>query len=95
MTALIGRKFKNGVLITADKRITYVATDSFNDDTKKVIKLNEKIILAYAGKKNIVDAVIDELKDFSSNNYSLEDVSSKSKGLFSNALNLFKETYLI
>ncbi|MEH7502922.1 hypothetical protein V7152_13085 [Neobacillus drentensis] len=93
MTVLIGKKFKNGVLITGDKRITYEATDSFNDDTKKVIKLNEKIILAYAGKKNIVDAVIDALKEFATKNDSLEVVSSKSKELFSIALKLFKETY--
>ncbi len=37
MTAIIGKKFKDGILIIADKRITYRGTQEFTITKKKYL----------------------------------------------------------
>jgi hypothetical protein len=93
MTALIGKKFDNGVLIMADKRITYRGTDKFSDDVKKIIALNKNVIFAFAGVKNIIDLCIEELKTFSLRTSSLEEIAVHSQKIFSTALMIFKKSH--
>ncbi|KKI91481.1 hypothetical protein WQ54_14515 [Bacillus sp. SA1-12] len=93
MTALIGKKFQNGVLIMADKRITYRGTDVFIDHEKKIIALNHNAILAFAGVKNIIDERIEELKAFSLKTNSIEEIEAYSQKLYSASLELFKNAY--
>ncbi|MGM0875868.1 MAG: hypothetical protein ACQEWV_14010 [Bacillota bacterium] len=93
MTALIGKKFDNGVLIMADKRITYRGTEKFSDDVKKIIALNKNVILAFAGVKNIIDLCIEELKTFSLTSSSLEEIAAHSQKLFTTALMTFKKSH--
>ncbi|MEH7177792.1 hypothetical protein [Neobacillus vireti] len=91
MTALIGKKFKDSVLIMADKRITYRETTRFNDDEKKIIALNHNVIFAYAGVKNIIDLPLEELKTFSNKSNSFEEIKTYAQGLFAASLQLFKK----
>ncbi|PEZ76293.1 hypothetical protein CN380_21065 [Bacillus sp. AFS017274] len=93
MTALIGKKFKNGVFIMADKRITYRGTENFSDDEKKVIALNQNVIFAFAGVKNIIDTCIEELKMFSLGTSSIEEIEAQSQKFFRNSLEIFKKLY--
>ena len=90
MTALIGKKFKDSVLIMADKRITYRGTTRFKDDENKISVLNHNVIFAYAGVKNIIDLPLGELKMFASKTNSLEEIKAHAQGLFSASLHLFK-----
>lgn len=91
MTALIGKKFKDSVLIMADKRITYRGTTRFSDNEKKIIALNHNVIFAYAGVKNIIDLPLEELKTFASKTNSLEEIEAHAQGIFSTSLHLFKK----
>ncbi|MGE7588616.1 hypothetical protein [Peribacillus sp. NPDC101480] len=93
MTALIGKKFENGVFIMADKRITYRGTENFSDDEKKVIALNQNVIFAFAGVKNIIDICIEELKMFSLGTNSIEEIEAHSQKLFRNSLEMFQKLY--
>jgi 20S proteasome alpha/beta subunit len=91
MTALIGKKFEDSVLIVADKRITYRGTEKFSDDEKKIIVLNHKVIFAFAGVKNVIDLPLEELKIFASKKNSLEEIEAHAKKLFVASLNVFKK----
>ncbi|MFJ5760466.1 hypothetical protein ACIQAA_15320 [Neobacillus sp. NPDC093182] len=91
MTALIGKKFEDGVLILADKRITYRGTEKFSDDEKKIIVLNHKVIFAFAGVKNIIDLPLEELKTFARKTNSLEKIEAHAKKIFFDSLNVFKK----
>lgn len=93
MTALIGKKFENGVFIMADKRITYRGTENFSDDEKKVIALNQNVIFAFAGVKNIIDICIEELKMYSLGTNSIEEIEAQSQKLFRNSLEMFQKLY--
>ena len=93
MTALIGKKFDNGVFIMADKRITYRGTEKYSDDEKKVIALNQKVIFAFAGVKNIIDMCMEELKIFSLGTNSIEEIEAQSQKLFRNSLVKFQKLY--
>jgi hypothetical protein len=93
MTALIGKKFENGVFIMADKRITCRGTENFSDDEKKVIALNQNVIFAFAGVKNIIDICIGELKMFSLGTNSIEEIEAQSQKLFRNSLEMFQKLY--
>ncbi|MCK1983769.1 MULTISPECIES: hypothetical protein [Peribacillus] len=93
MTALIGKKFENGVFIMADKRITYRGTETFSDDEKKVIALNQNVIFAFAGVKNIIDTCMEELKMFSLGTNSIEEIEAQSQKLFRNSLEAFQKLY--
>lgn len=89
MTALIGKKFDDGILILADKRITIRGTNMFTDDAKKIIVLNSKLILAYAGVKNIVDMCIDKLQELALKHSDPEKIIKQAQKLFCLALNHF------
>src|SRR5688572_3821252 len=91
MTALIGKKFEDSVLIMADKRITYRGTKKFSDDEKKIIVLNHNVIFAYAGVKNVIDLPLEELKAFTKKTNSLEKIEAHAKKLFFASLNVFKK----
>jgi hypothetical protein len=91
MTALIGKKFEDSVLIMADKRITYRGTEKFSDEEKKIIVLNHKVIFAYAGVKNVIDLPLEELKTFARKTNSLEKIEAHAKKIFSASLNVFKK----
>ncbi|MEH7117367.1 hypothetical protein V7128_08085 [Neobacillus vireti] len=91
MTALIGKKFEDSVLIMADKRITYRGTDKFSDDAKKIIVLNHNVIFAFAGVKNVIDLPLEELKAFASKTNSLDEIEAHAKKIFFASLKLFKE----
>jgi len=91
MTALIGKKFEDSVLIMADKRITYRGTDKFSDDEKKIIVLNQKVIFAFAGVKNVIDLPLEELKSFARKTNSLEKIEDHAKKIFFASLNLFRK----
>ncbi|MCI2255626.1 hypothetical protein L2D08_14735 [Domibacillus sp. PGB-M46] len=93
MTALIGKQFENGILIMADKRITYRGTNNFSDNEKKIIALNQNVIFAFAGVKNVIDMAIEELKLFSLNANSFEEIEAQSQKLFKHSLELFKKSY--
>jgi hypothetical protein len=93
MTALIGKKFDNGVFIMADKRITYRGTEKYSDDEKKVIALNQKVIFAFAGVKNIIDMCMEELKIFSLGTNTIEEIEVHSQKLFRNSLVKFQKLY--
>ncbi|WP_349729987.1 hypothetical protein [Peribacillus frigoritolerans] len=93
MTALIGKKFDNGVFIMADKRITYRGTEKYSDDEKKVIALNQKVIFAFAGVKNIIDTCMEELKIFSLGTNSIEEIEAQSQKIFRNSLVKFQKLY--
>jgi hypothetical protein len=93
MTALIGKKFEDSVLIMADKRITYRGSDRFSDDEKKIIVLNHNVIFAFAGVKNVIELPLEELKTFASKTNSLEEIEAHAKKLFSASLRLFKKLY--
>lgn len=93
MTALIGKTFEDGVLIMADKRITYRGTANFRDDEKKIIALNQNVIFAFAGVKNVIEMPLEELKTFSLKTYSLEEIEVHAQKLFSTSLELFKNLY--
>jgi hypothetical protein len=93
LTALIGKKFENSILIMADKRITYRGTLQFHDNEKKIIVLNEKIIFAYAGIKNIIDIGIDSLKKYSQSIHSVEKIIHQSQRIYSQSLSEFKKSY--
>ncbi|WP_336866715.1 hypothetical protein [Peribacillus frigoritolerans] len=93
MTALIGKKFDNGVFIMADRRITYRGTEKYSDDEKKVIALNQKVIFAFAGVKNIIDMCMEELKIFSLGTNSIEEIEAQSQKLFRNSLVKFQKLY--
>ncbi len=93
MTALIGKKFEDGVLIMADKRITYRGTANFNDDEKKIIVLNQNVIFAFAGVKNVIDIPLEELKTFALGTNSLEEISAEAQKLYSASLKSFKKLY--
>ena len=73
----------------ADKRITYRGTLELHDDEKKIIMLNEKVVFAYAGVKNIIDVGLAKLKEFSLATNSLKEIISESQKLFSAALDQF------
>jgi len=92
MTALIGKKFEDSVLIMADKRITYRGTEQFRDDEKKIIALNHQVILAFAGVKNVIDLPLEELKSFARKTNSLEKIEIHAKNLFLASLNVFKNS---
>lgn len=83
------QKFENSILIMADKRITYRGTLELHDDEKKIIMLNEKVVFAYAGVKNIIDVGLAKLKEFSLATNSLKEIISESQKLFSAALDQF------
>lgn len=91
MTALIGKKFGDSVLIMADKRITYRGTVKFSDNEKKIIVLNPKVIFAFAGVKNVIDLPLEELKTFARKTNSLEEIEAHAKKLFVASLNVFKK----
>ncbi|WP_026575028.1 hypothetical protein [Bacillus sp. UNC438CL73TsuS30] len=91
MTALIGKKFEDSVLIMADKRITFRGTDKFSDDEKKIIVLNHNVIFAFAGVKNVIDWPLEELKTFASKTNSLEEIEAQAQKLFCASLDLFKK----
>jgi Proteasome subunit len=91
MTALIGKKFEDSVLIMADKRITYRGTEKFRDDEKKIIVLNHQVIFAFAGVKNVIDLPLEELKTFARKTNSLEKIEAHAKKIFFASLNLFKK----
>jgi hypothetical protein len=91
MTALIGKKFEDSVLIMADKRISYRGTEKFSDHEKKIIVLNHKVIFAFAGVKNVIDLPLEELRRFARKTNSLEEIEAHSKKVFSASLNLFKK----
>jgi Proteasome subunit len=91
MTALIGKKFEDSVLIMADKRITFRGTEKFSDDEKKIIVLNHKVIFAFAGVKNVIDLPLEELKTFARKTNSLEEIEAHAKKIFFDSLNLFKK----
>lgn len=94
MTAIIGKKFEDGVLIIADKRITVRGTSEFTDDVKKIIVLSPKLIFAYAGVKNIVDRCTGNLQSFTQDPAnSLEEIIKQSQNLFSSALDHFKHNH--
>lgn len=93
MTAIIGKKFKDGILIMADKRITYRGTQEVYDNEKKIFVLNNRLLFAYAGVKNIIDTGLDELKNYSNSTKSLEDIINHSQKIFSSSLNFFKKSY--
>ena len=90
MTALIGKKFEDSVLIMADKRVTYRGTEKFRDDEKKIIVLNHQVIFAFAGVKNVIDLPLEELKSFARKTNSLEKIEDHAKKIFFASLNLFK-----
>ena len=79
MTAIIGKKFKDGILIMADKRITYRGTQEVYDNEKKIFVLNNRLLFAYAGVKNIIDIGLDELINYSNSTDSLEDIIHHSQ----------------
>ncbi|WP_179595841.1 hypothetical protein [Neobacillus driksii] len=91
MTALIGKKFEDSVLIMADTRITYRGNEKFSDDEKKIIVLNDKVIFAYAGVKNVIDLPLEELKTFARKTNSLEKIEAHAKKIFFASLNVFKK----
>lgn len=93
MTALIGKTFEDGVLIMADKRITYRGTANFRDDEKKIMPLNQNVIFAFAGVKNVIERPLEELKTFSLKTYSLEEIEVHAQKLFNTSLELFKKLY--
>ncbi|MGM7723178.1 hypothetical protein [Metabacillus sp. Hm71] len=93
MTALIGKKFENGVLIMADRRITYRGTNVFKDHEKKIMALNHNAIFAFAGVKNIIIEPIEEIKAFSLQTNSLEEIEAYSQKLFRASLEFFKHSY--
>jgi hypothetical protein len=93
MTAIIGKKCKDGILIMADKRITYRETQEVYDNEKKIFVLNKRLLLAYAGVKNIIDIGLDELQHYAHSTNSLEDIINHSQKIFRSALNLFKQTH--
>ncbi|WP_186328628.1 hypothetical protein [Bacillus sp. X1(2014)] len=91
MTALIGKKFEDSVLIMADKRISYRGTEKFSDDEKKIMVLNPKVIFAFAGVKNVIDLPLEELKTLARKTNSLEEIEDHAKKLFLASLNVFKK----
>ena len=94
MTALVGKRFDNGILILAlDKRITARGTQEFTDDVKKIMVLNSKLILAYAGVKNIVDICVDKIQEYAKGSHPLEEIITNSQKLFCSALNHFKQCH--
>jgi Proteasome subunit len=93
MTALIGKRFKNCILVMADKRITYRGTLQYHDEEKKIIMLNKNIMITYAGVKNIIDAGIKNLQKYSQINHSVEEIISQSQKIFCTSLNEFKKSY--
>lgn len=98
MTAIIGRKFLNGVLLTGDKRITYLNSSTseaeyFEDNLKKVIQLNNKMIIAFAGKVDIIKSGIDILKKIDISTNSVQKIIQKSQETFGASLRLFRDTY--
>ncbi|KAA9032403.1 Ntn hydrolase family protein [Niallia endozanthoxylica] len=94
MTAIIGKKFEDGVLILADKRVTIRGTQGYADDVKKIIVLSPKLILAYAGVKNIVDRCVGNLQTFAQDSAnSLAEIIKQGQKLFCSALDYFKHHY--
>ncbi|WP_394234761.1 hypothetical protein [Niallia oryzisoli] len=92
MTAIIGKKFEDGVLILADKRITIRGTQEFTDDVKKIMILSPKLIFAYAGVKNIVDMCVGNLQRYAQDPAnSLEGIIKHTQKLFCSALDHFKK----
>lgn len=89
MTALIGLKFVDAVLLTADKRVSY--RDGFyRDDFKKVLVLNSKTIMGCVGTLNIYNEVIPLLIDFVNVVRSPNEIIAKAKYLFRLSSDNFK-----
>lgn len=98
MTAIIGKKFSNGVLFTGDKKVTFLNSSTpeverSDDNLKKVIPLNNKMIIAFAGKVNIIKDGIDILKKIDISTNSTEKITQKSQEIFGASLQLFRDTY--
>ncbi|KAF0824657.1 hypothetical protein V7200_17015 [Cytobacillus firmus] len=93
MTALIGKKFEDSVLIMADKRVSYRGTSTFRDDEKKIMVLNPNVIFAFAGVKNIIDMAIQDLSTFSGKTMSLAAIEEYSQEVFGRSLKKFKAAH--
>lgn len=93
MTAIIGRKFNDGILIMADKRITYRGTQEVYDNEKKIFVLNNRLLFAYAGVKNIIDMGLDQLISYSTSTDSLEDIINYSQKIFKSSLYFFEKSH--
>jgi hypothetical protein len=98
MTVIIGRKFSNCVLLTGDTRVTYLNSSTeevkyYDDNVKKVIRLNNKMVIAFAGKMDIIKNGIDIIKKMDISTNSVESVIQKSQEVFGASLQLFRNTY--
>ncbi|OCA91801.1 hypothetical protein A8F95_19750 [Bacillus wudalianchiensis] len=94
MTAIVGKVLESGILIMADKRVTYRGINKFTDDEKKIIMLNKNLLFAYAGVKNIMDKCIVDLKKLASTEKSVEEIIEKARNLFSIALDEIKREHV-
>lgn len=87
MTAIIGFCDSNGAFLAADSRRTDINTGrQWNEAVRKIVKLNEDIVISTGGLGTIGHEARDQLIDFAKNeNASLDVVVNQAIDIFSTA----------